>query len=97
MNVSELIKNNEGTIVDVRTMGEFMGGNVANSKNIPLNEIPNRLEEIKALKMPLILCCASGNRSGQATQFLKAQGIDCHNGGSWMDVNFYQSQAVCPS
>jgi rhodanese-related sulfurtransferase len=97
MNVSELIKNNEGTIVDVRTMGEFMGGNVANSKNIPLNEIPNRLEEIKALKMPLILCCASGNRSGQATQVLKAQGIDCHNGGSWMDVNFYQSQAVCPS
>lgn len=97
MNVSELIKNNEGTIVDVRTMGEFMGGNVANSKNIPLSEIPNRLEEIKALKMPLILCCASGNRSGQATQFLKAQGIDCNNGGSWMDVNFYQSQAVCPS
>ncbi len=97
MNVSELIKNNEGTIVDVRTIGEFMGGNVANSKNIPLNEIPNRVEEIKALKMPLILCCASGNRSGQATQFLKAQGIDCHNGGSWMDVNFYQSQAVCPS
>jgi rhodanese-related sulfurtransferase len=78
-------------------MGEFMGGNVANSTNIPLSEIPNRVEEIKALKMPLILCCASGNRSGQATQFLKAQGIDCHNGGSWTNVNFYQSQAVCPS
>lgn len=97
MNVSELIIANKGTIVDVRTRGEFMGGNVANSTNIPLNEVPNRLEEIKALEMPVILCCASGNRSGQATQFLKSHGIDCHNGGSWMDVNFYQSQAVCPS
>ncbi len=97
MNISELIKANKGTIVDVRSLGEFMGGHVANSKNIPLNEIPDRLDEINALEMPLILCCASGNRSGQATRFLSANGVDCYNGGSWMDVNFYQSQAVCPS
>lgn len=97
MTVADLIKNNEGTIVDVRTIGEFMGGNVAGSINIPLFDVPTRLEEIKALKQPLILCCASGNRSGQATAFLKAQGVDCYNGGSWLDVNYYQSQAVCPS
>lgn len=97
MNVSELIKNNKGTIVDVRTRGEYMGGNVANSKNIPLNEIPDRLEELQSFAMPLILCCASGNRSGQATRFLAQQGMECFNGGSWLDVNFYQSQAVCPS
>lgn len=97
MTVADLIKNNEGTIVDVRTVGEFMGGNVAGSINIPLFDVPTRLEEIKALKQPLILCCASGNRSGQATAFLKAQGVDCYNGGSWLDVNYYQSQAVCPS
>ncbi len=94
MKVSELLKNNEGTIVDVRSYGEFSGGNVANSKNIPLDQIPDRMEELKALKMPLILCCASGNRSGQATNYLKTQGVDCHNGGSWLDVNFYQNQAV---
>jgi phage shock protein E len=95
MTVENLIKNNEGTIVDVRTPGEFMGGRVAGAINIPLNEVPSRIEEIKSLKMPLILCCASGNRSGQATAFLKANGVDCHNGGSWMDVNFYQAQTVC--
>jgi phage shock protein E len=95
MSVENLIKNNEGTIVDVRTPGEFMGGRVAGAINIPLNEVPSRIEEIKSLKMPLILCCASGNRSGQATAFLKANGVDCHNGGSWMDVNFYQAQTVC--
>jgi phage shock protein E len=94
MTLQEIIKNNEGTIVDVRTYGEFMGGNVAGSLNIPLNEVASRMDEVKALKMPLVLCCASGGRSGQATAFLKAQGIDCYNGGSWLDVNYYAAQAV---
>lgn len=93
-NIQNIIKNNQGTIVDVRTFEEFTGGNVMGSKNIPLNEIPARLEEIKNLEMPLILCCASGNRSGQATAFLKAQGVECYNGGSWFDVNYFQSLTV---
>lgn len=76
------------TIVDVRTPGEFMGGNVAGSINIPLQEIQERLDELKSLPQPIILCCASGGRSGQATSFLQRQGIDCVNGGSWMDVNY---------
>lgn len=95
MSLENLIKNNEGTIVDVRTPSEFMGGKVAGSINIPLNEVPSRMTEIKDLKMPLILCCVSGNRSGQATAFLQANGVECHNGGSWMDVNYYQAQTVC--
>lgn len=80
--------NHKGTILDVRTPEEFMGGHVANSINIPLNEIVERTEEIKTLKQPITLCCASGGRSGQATVYLKGLGIDCENGGSWLDVNF---------
>lgn len=76
------------TIIDVRTFGEFSGGNVAGSVNIPLQEVPHRIDEIKALSQPIILCCASGNRSGQAANFLKNQGIDCENGGSWLEVNY---------
>ncbi len=92
MNMEKIIVANQGTIVDVRTYGEFMGGNVANSINIPLNEIPERMEELKNLKSPLILCCASGGRSGQAHHFLSQNGIECYNGGSWLEVNFYKSQ-----
>ncbi len=76
------------TIIDVRTPEEFMGGNVQGSINIPLHEIQDRLNELKEFQSPLILCCASGGRSGQATAFLKHHGIDCENGGSWMDVNY---------
>ena len=80
--------NEIGTIIDVRTTAEFMGGNVAGSINIPLQEISKRLDEIKEMQTPLILCCASGNRSGQAAAYLKGEGIACENGGSWMDVNY---------
>lgn len=75
------------TVIDVRTPAEFMGGNVAGSINIPLNEIQSRVNEIKQIQQPIVLCCASGNRSGQATAFLRGNGIDCENGGGWSDVN----------
>jgi phage shock protein E len=80
--------NNKKTIIDVRTIEEFDGGHLQDSINIPLHEIPHRISEIKKMEPPLILCCASGNRSGQAALYLKSIGIDCSNGGSWLDVSF---------
>ena len=94
MTVEQIIKEKKGTIVDVRTAREFSGGQVAGSRNIPLQEIMARMGELKSLEQPLILCCASGARSGQAAQYLSQQGIDCHNGGSWMNVNYFQSQVL---
>lgn len=75
------------TVIDVRTREEFAGGHVAGSINIPLGELPGRVAEIKNMPQPLVLCCASGGRSGQAAAFLKMQGVDCQNGGSWLSVN----------
>lgn len=94
MNLQELINSGKGTVVDVRSRGEFMGGNVADSINIPLDEITHRLSEVKALEQPLILVCASGGRSGMAEQFLSNEGLECYNGGSWLNVNFMQAQKV---
>lgn len=81
------MNTNQTTIVDVRTPQEFMGGHVPGSINIPLQEIQLRIDEIKVLPQPIILCCASGARSGQATTFLKTRGFECENGGSWINVN----------
>jgi len=75
------------TVIDVRTPFEFMGGNVAGSINIPLQEITERIDEIKSLPQPVVLCCASGVRSQQAASFLLSQGISCSNAGSWFDVD----------
>jgi rhodanese-related sulfurtransferase len=92
MTVEQLLKEKKGTIVDVRTPAEFSGGHVSGSINIPLQEIQSKMAQLKSMEQPLILCCASGARSGQATYFLSHQGIECVNGGSWLDVNYYQSQ-----
>jgi len=61
---------------------------------LTLQEIEQRLAELQNLKQPLVLCCASNNRIGKATQFLKQQGIKYGNGGSWLDVNHYQTQTL---
>ena len=80
----ENVNLKEATIIDVRTPGEFAMGAVEGSTNIPLDQVPHKIEEFKNMKKPLVLCCASGNRSGQAVQFLEANGVDdIYNGGGW--------------
>lgn len=73
-------------IIDVRTPGEFQGGHIKGSKNIPLNTIGNQIESIKKLNKPVITCCASGMRSAQATSILKSNGIEVMNGGGWSSL-----------
>lgn len=81
------MKNNIA-VIDVRSRAEFAGGHVAGSINIPLQEIGERIGEIRSMNKKIVLCCASGARSNSATDYLRSQGIECENGGSWMDVNF---------
>ena len=89
--VQDLIRQNNCTIVDVRTPSEFSSGHASGSVNIPLSEIPQRVDELRGFKQPLVLCCASGGRSGHATAYLSDTGFDCYNAGSWLDVNHLQT------
>ena len=89
-NLNQLIKDEKTTIVDVRTPLEFMGGHVAGSINIPLNEIPMHMDELKKMAQ-LVLCCASGGRSMQAMMYLKQNGIDCSDAGPWTNVNYIKN------
>ncbi len=75
-----------GIIIDVRTPQEFKMSNVPGSKNIPLNTISAKANNIKKLNKPVIVCCASGNRSGQAASILQAKGVEVINGGSWRSL-----------
>jgi phage shock protein E len=94
MDLRSLVTDPACTIVDVRTPAEFMGGHVAGSINIPLQEVPDRVEEFRRMARPLVLCCASGNRSGQAAYFLEQHGLDqVYNGGGWMQVDHAVAQA----
>lgn len=76
-----------GSIVDVRSPAEFRGGHVPGSLNIPLQSISQQLPKLRKLNAPIILCCASGNRSGMAHRQLTGTGLTTINGGSWQNVN----------
>lgn len=75
-----------GQIVDVRSEAEFAYGHQDGSINIPLDLLKNRMKELDITK-PIILCCASGSRSGLAKRTLIANGfIDVHNAGTWRSL-----------
>ena len=88
-NKSEQIKSfieKGALIIDVRSPGEFASGHIDDSTNIPLGSISSRIEEIKKLAKPVIVCCASGMRSSQAASILKQNGIEAINGGGWSSL-----------
>lgn len=92
MSINEIIKHSQTVIVDVRSREEFAGGNVANSINIPLQEIQQRSNELKNIDGNIVFCCASGGRSGMATQALQQMGFNnVYNGGGWTEVNYYKN------
>jgi rhodanese-related sulfurtransferase len=74
-------------VLDVRTQGEWDAGHSEGAKHIVLNLVPVKIDEIKSWNKPVIAVCLSGGRSGQATQFLKNNGIDVINGGPWQNVD----------
>jgi phage shock protein E len=83
INFAQLV--NEGAvIVDVRSKGEFDGGHICNSINIPLDQLGANLNKLKDKSKPVIVCCASGMRSAAAKKMLQSNGyVSVHNGGSW--------------
>lgn len=86
---SESVKNfmeKGAIIIDVRTIGEFRDGHIKGSKNIPLDTIFSKVNEIKRLEKPVIVCCRSGMRSAQAASILKNSGIEVMNGGGWQSL-----------
>ena len=74
-------------IVDVRSKGEYLGGAISGSKNIPLQQIGIKATEIKKWNKPVILCCSSGMRSGSAAGILKGKGVEAMNGGGWISLS----------
>lgn len=70
-----LDKNEPLNVIDVREEWEYAEKNIG-AKNIPLNTLPHRLDEISGLKNEeVILHCKSGRRSAQAKKFLEQQGF----------------------
>jgi len=80
---NELIKQG-AVILDVRSKGEFSGGHIKNSINIPVDQLSNNLSKLKNKDKSIICCCASGMRSGAAKRILESNGYKAvYNAGGW--------------
>lgn len=74
-----LLDNPDVVFIDVREQDEYDAGHIPGVTLIPLGSVPARMNEIPKDKT-VVAVCRSGNRSGQATQFLRDQGFDnVHN------------------
>lgn len=61
-------------LLDVRTPQEFQQGHPAPARNIPVQELPRRLEEVGPPGTRVVVYCAAGGRSAQAAELLKRSG-----------------------
>lgn len=90
MKLKEIIKDPSAKIVDVRTEQEYAMAHLQNAINIPLDKIAVNVERIKSFNaLAIIFYCRSGNRSGQAVNYLRQLGLlHVYDGGSIEDMNY---------
>jgi len=67
-------QNKSVVILDVRTPGEYADGHIPNTMLIPLDQLPERLNEVPKEKKVYVIC-RSGNRSAQAVNLLRSKGF----------------------
>ena len=69
-------QQSERMIIDVRTPEEYAQGHITGARNIPLNLLESKLDELSPHKdQEIYLVCAVGGRSHQARVFLNTKGF----------------------
>lgn len=90
--VAAIMDRDDVVLIDVREQAEYDEAHIPDITLIPLGTVPDSLDKIPTDKT-VIMTCRTGNRSGQATEFLRQQGFDnVHNmeGGivAWQAAGF---------
>jgi rhodanese-related sulfurtransferase len=72
-----LMNREDALVLDVRETGEWGSGHIQGARHIALAQLENRMSEIEKFKdRPIIVCCASGNRSSSACGQLNKGGFE---------------------
>lgn len=86
ISVNEL--SGDHTILDVREPYEFEAGHIPNAVHIPMDQLPERLEELDP-DDDVNVICRTGGRSSRVTQWLIHNGYSAANVsggmGAWME------------
>ena len=88
-----LMNREDALVLDVRETGEWGTGHITGARHITMAQLEKRLSELDKFKdKPIIVVCATGNRSSSACGQLKKHGfakVFSLGGGvsSWRDAN----------
>jgi rhodanese-related sulfurtransferase len=73
----QLINRERAVVVDVSETEEFAQAHVGGAKNVPLNQLEQRLPEVvKNKTVPLIIVCPTGARAARAAAMARKLGYD---------------------
>ena len=72
-----LMNREDALVLDVRETGEWSSGHITGARHITLAQLEKRMSEIEKFKdRPIIVVCATGNRSSSACGQLKKGGFE---------------------
>lgn len=92
-----LVNTEEGVFVDVRDAANYKKAHIADSLNLPLAKVSDRMGELETYKeKPIVLVCNMGQQSGGAGKQLRAAGYDkvYKMSGGMMEWNHLQLPTV---
>ncbi len=73
----QLINREKAVVIDVCEPEEFARGHLGGAKNVPLNQLEEKLPAaVKNKALPVILVCQSGARSSRAVAIAKKLGYE---------------------
>lgn len=73
--MTAMVEEGEAILIDIRFPEEYEAWHMGFSKNIPLNELPNRLNELPKDKL-IITACPHNDRANMARMFLITKGYN---------------------
>lgn len=77
LEATQLINRRDALVLDVREPGEYAAGHLPGAKHVPLGQLASRLKEFEKFKeRPVVVTCATGNRSGAAISILRKGGFN---------------------
>src|SRR5699024_12327775 len=87
LNVNEV--PDEAHILDVRDPYEFEAGHIPGAINIPMDQLPIRIDELDP-DTDYYVICRTGGRSARATPYMEMHGYSAFNFaggcGAWLEV-----------
>lgn len=69
--------NNDAVVVDIRSADAFARGHIVNAKNIPLDELDGKIDQLEQFKgSPIIAVCDAGVTTTKVVNQLRGSGFE---------------------